>query len=170
MKDYTKEELKYNQKSAAASFFGSASHSFANVGLRKSPKARLILGVGGLTSTLGLSTYYDIKSFKASKRKGRNIGNMILRNLSFGFLGGVAGAGSAIGTLAALKKVKKVSSKVASNETLKFYRAKPVNQAAKLSSMMKDKAVRFIRVRGRIVPIKAKTVRQGPALLTSKRS
>lgn len=164
---YTKKEINYNQKSLAATFGGSFLHGFGATGFSKSPKASLFLKSLGIASSFGLSSYYDVKSFEASKAKGRNVFNAISRGVFGGFGGAYAGRQSALGLVSLLKLTKKQTSKVAANETVKFYRAKPANNAAKLSNMMKDKAVKFIRIRGRIVPIRGKSTRVGPALLAA---
>ena len=110
------------------------------------------VGIAGLGVQVGLASYYDLKSVQNSDKKGMATLAAVGRGLGYGILGGVAGRASASGLLMAAKSLKKMVPSV--NKSTAFYRAKPVNDAAKMSNMVKDRVVRFVRIRGRIVPIK----------------
>lgn len=165
---YTKEELAYNKKSLIASVAGSSLASFAFFGFSKSPKTRAILTGLGLAADIGLSNYYDIRSLKAAKNKKRNFAQSWIRGIGASIIGGHIGRSSAFFINSGLKILKNKTAAAAASESVRFYKATPVNEAAKLGNMAKSRfsnIVGFRRFHGRIIPIRSKTTRLGPALL-----
>lgn len=182
---YTKEELEYGSKSWKANLTGGFLSGFSQAGflrviknpsgtrpLLKLTKSKLGSAIALAGSAASFSSlYFDVKAIKASKNKSRAIINSLYRNFAGGFAGGFAGAGVGAGLrFGVIPKARGFIKTKMASETVRFYKATPANKAAGLGQMMKDKIIKFVRIRGRIVPIRAaksKTVNIGPKLLSA---
>lgn len=166
---YTEKEKEYSAKSMKANLAGGFLAGFTNIGFVKAfktmnPKRPIGFGMSKSGRALGLiskglqlsSLYYDYKAVESSKVKTRAIANAIGRNLAGTAASFVGGGSAGFLRFKGLPKTKSFLQKASANPTVAFYKAKPVNEGAKLGNMMKDRvnrAVKFVRIRGRIVPI-----------------
>ena len=111
------------------------------------PKGKAGLALFGISSALGLAS--TVQTFRESRSFGEGVGKFLGTNVIARFAGRTAGRASGTVALKGAKELRKKSSKFAAKR-----------KRTRIGHPIKDvnkKKVRFIRVRGRVIPIRGKS-------------